>query len=264
MKLIDINAWLGHYPWRRLRRNDAPSLVALMDHVGICMAVVSSIDAIFYSNPQPGNEQLYAETLPYPTCLLPFATINPTYAGWERDLAVCHEKWGMRGLRAFPMHHSYALDDKSCQALLAAAEERNLTVAFCARLVDRRQHHWLDPTNDLDQALLAGMIAGHPNNRFMILNSLAPASTWAACTESQVLFDIARMTTLDIALSPKSFNIPTLCQEIGMQHLAFGSGLPFSVPQVALLKMDSLRADKATRAAIGATNATCMLGLDIS
>jgi uncharacterized protein len=261
--IIDINAWLGHYPWRQLRNNDARSLVALMDRVGINKAIVSSIDAIYYNNPQSGNEQLYAETGPYLDRLIPFGTINPTYAGWEHDLIVCHEDWGMRGLRAFPVHHGYALNDKACRALLAAAAERHLPVAFAVRLVDRRQHHWLDPTNDLDQTALAGMIADHPNNRFMVLNSLAPANTWATLVDSQVLFDIARMTTLDIALSPKSFSIPALCQEIGMQHLAFGSGIPFSVPEVALLKMRTLRADEVTRVAICATNTARMLGIEI-
>lgn len=260
IKLLDINAWLGHYPWRHLRHNDASSLVALMDQVGIDQAVVSSIDAVYYNNPQPGNEQLAADTGRYPERLIPFATINPTFAGWERDLATCHEEWGMRGLRAFPVHHGYSLSDKSCRALLAAAAERHLPVAFAARLVDRRQHHWLDTTTDLDQALLASTIASHPNNQFMVLNSLAPANTWAACADSQVLFDIARMTTLDIALSPKSFNIPALGEAVGMQHLAFGSGIPFSVPQVALLKMSALRVDEATRIAIGATHAARMLG----
>lgn len=264
MMFIDINAWLGHYPWRQLRHNDAPSLVALMDQVGIDRAVVSSIDAIYYNNPQPGNEQLYAETKLYPRRLIPFGTINPTYAGWERDLAICHEEWGMQGLRAFPVHHGYALNDKSCQALLAAAAERHLPVAFAARLVDRRQHHWMDTTTDLDLALLASTIVSHPNNQFIILNSLAPASTWAALAGSQVLFDISRMTTLDIALSPKSFNIPALCQAIGIQHLAFGSGIPFSVPHAALLKMSTLRADEATRNAISSANAAQMLRLNIT
>jgi len=264
MMFIDINAWLGHYPWRQLRHNDAPSLVAFMDKVGIDLAVVSSIDAIYYNNPQPGNEQLYAQSMLYPSRLIPFGTINPTYAGWERDLAICHEEWGMRGLRAFPVHHGYALNDKSCQALLAAAAERHLPVTFSARLVDRRQHHWLDTTTDLDLALLANTIAGHLDNQFMVLNSLAPASTWAALAGSQVLFDIARMTTLDIALSPKSFNIPSLSQAIGTQHIAFGSGIPFSVPQVALLKMSTLRADEATINAISSTNAAQMLQLGIT
>jgi uncharacterized protein len=261
MTLIDINAWLGNYPWRQLRHNDAPSLVALMDQVGIDMAVVSSIDAIFHSNPQPANERLAAETRDYPSRLIPFGTINPTYAGWERDLDACHVKWGMRGLRAFPAHHGYSLNDKACQALLAAAGEYRLPVAFAARLVDRRQHHWLDPTTDLDQAMLASTVASHPGNQFMILNPLAPADTWAGLVDSRVLFDIARMTTLDIALSPKSFSVPSLCEAIGASHLAFGSGMPFSVAQAALLKMSILRVEKATKTAIGSSNAACMLGL---
>lgn len=261
MRIFDINAWLGHYPWRPLRHNTAPTLLQLMDKVGIGQAVVSSIEAVFFTNPQTANEQLYREALPYAERLLPFATINPTYAGWEHDLAVCHEQWHMGGLRAFPVHHGYALGDKACSALLAAAHERKLPVAFCARLVDRRQHHWLDSTADLDQTLLASTIASHPDNQFMVLNSLAPAGTWEALAGQQVLFDISRMTALDIALTPTSYNIPSLIRMLGIKQIAFGSGIPFSVPDAALVKLNILKLDEPARSAIAGDNAAHMLGL---
>ena len=45
--IIDVNASLGHYPFRRLRHNTADTLVALMDRNGIDRAVVSSLHAVF-------------------------------------------------------------------------------------------------------------------------------------------------------------------------------------------------------------------------
>lgn len=260
MKIIDINAWLGNYPWRKLHNNTAAELVGLMDRVGIGQAVVSSVEAVFHNNPQPANEQLYRETLPYRDRLVPFATINPSYAGWEDDLRICHERWEMPGLRAFPAHHGYALNGRDCRALLAAARERGLPVTFAARLVDRRQHHWNDPVTDLDTGLLARTLTDHPDNRFMVLNSLAPADTWKALAGQRVLVDIARMTTLDIALSPATFNIPSLARVLGYDHIAFGSGMPFSDPHPALLKLAILQADIRDRRMVASENAEKMLG----
>ncbi|MHB9032793.1 MAG: amidohydrolase family protein [Anaerolineae bacterium] len=259
MNIIDINAWLGNYPWRSLTNNKASELVNHMDQVGIGQAVVSSIEAVFYNNPQPGNAQLYQDSLEFRDRLIPFATINPTYAGWEHDLAVCHADWHMQGLRAFPVHHGYALGDKTCEALLAAAAERSLPVVFCVRLADRRQHHWLDSTTDLDPALLAKTLAAHPANHFMVLNSLSPAETWHVLAGRQVLFDISRMTALNISLAPTSFTISAHINSLDAAQLAFGTGMPFSVPQVALLKLQVLRTDDEARTAIAAGNAARML-----
>jgi len=261
MNIIDVNAWLGAYPWRQLRHNTVTALLHKMDEVGIEQAIVSSIEAVYNNNPQPANEQLYHDTLACLQRLLPFATMNPTYADWEHDLTVCHADWHMLGLRVFPVHHGYALGDKAFEALLAAARERNLPVTLCVRLVDHRQHHWLDSTADLDQALLAGVIASHPDNQFMVLNSMAPASTWQVIRGRQVLFDISRLTALNISLSPISYTIPSFINLIGPEQLAFGSGMPFSVPEVGLVKLSILSQDILTASAIAGGNATRMLRL---
>ena len=149
MTLIDINAYLGHWPFRRLRDSTAAELIALMDRKGISKAVVSSLDAIFYRNCQAGNEQLAAEVAPYPERLLAFATVNPTYAAWEEDVSQCQEAWGMKGIRMFPAYHGYTLHDASCDRLMALARERNLPVALPLRMEDRRQQHWMDTAEDV-------------------------------------------------------------------------------------------------------------------
>ncbi|MGD8237415.1 MAG: metal-dependent hydrolase, partial [Armatimonadota bacterium] len=112
--LIDVNAYLGHWAFRELRNNTAARLVRLMDRKGIDLAVVSSASAILYKNSQAGNEQLARDTRRHGDRLIPFAVINPAYADWEHDLAVCVEDLGMRGLRLYPGYHNYALADASC------------------------------------------------------------------------------------------------------------------------------------------------------
>ena len=48
--MIDVNAYLGPFAFRRLRHNTAASLLALMDCKKIDKAVVSSAAAITYRN----------------------------------------------------------------------------------------------------------------------------------------------------------------------------------------------------------------------
>ena len=104
--IIDVNAYLGHWPFRQLRHNTASGLLKLMDKNGIDKAIVSSINAIFYKNCHSGNEELAAETKAHRDRLIPFATLNPEYPGWEDDLKHCHEDFGMTGLRLLPHYHN--------------------------------------------------------------------------------------------------------------------------------------------------------------
>ena len=76
--IIDVNAYLGHFAFRRLRHHSASGLLARMDSKGIDKAVVSSASAITYRNPQAGNEDVGAEVAPHRDRLIPFAVINPS------------------------------------------------------------------------------------------------------------------------------------------------------------------------------------------
>ena len=257
--IIDINCWLGHYPYRRLRHNTAAELVRLMDANGIDKAIVSSINAVFYKNAQSGNEELAEQVSGHRHRLIPFATINPTYAGWTRDLIMCQEEMGMVGLRAFPQYHGYALGDRVCSNLLDEAAERGLPVAFAQRLVDRRQHHWLDGAVDLDLTELAGLIAAHADNRFMVINSLGRAETWSCVADRHLIIGISRPTSLPISLSPPTASIPALIDALGPARLAFGTGMPFKIPEAALLKLQVLRASEAVLRPLCWENADRML-----
>ena len=75
--IIDVNAYLGPFAFRRLRNNTAASLLKLMDAKAIDRAVVSSATAITYRNAQSGNEELAEQVKPYRDRLIPFAVINP-------------------------------------------------------------------------------------------------------------------------------------------------------------------------------------------
>ena len=167
----------------------------------------------------------------------------------------------MVGLRVFPSYHGYALSDPACEALLGAAAERGLPVAFVQRMVDRRQHHWLDATVDLQPEELASTIQAHPQNRFMILNSLAPADVWKPLVERDVLIGISRLTAASIGLGSRRASIQAIIASLGAQRVAFGTGMPFKVSRPAFLKLDILRVDEATKEKIRWGNATRMLGL---
>ncbi len=138
--IVDTNAYIGNFPWSSLD-SSAEDVVEVMDREGVDKAVVSSFDAVFYRNPQPGNRELAEEITGNEDRFIPFATIDPTYPAWESDLEECVEEFGMQGVRLFPLYHDYPVDDPGVVDLLDACAEYDLPAMFVGMLEDKRQHH---------------------------------------------------------------------------------------------------------------------------
>jgi predicted TIM-barrel fold metal-dependent hydrolase len=258
--IVDISAYLGHWPFHPLRQRSAEDLIALMDRKGIDKAVVSSLDAIFYRNSQAGNEEMADEVQPHWDRLVPFATVNPTYAGWQEDVVRCHEELGMRGIRVYPYYHGYSLGDKCCAELLAVAGERSLPVAISLRMEDRRQRHWLDTAEDLEPTEVVEVVLRFPGTSFMILNGKGDSAVWAPLRGANVVIGISRLSNLRLRAPPGDDSLTGLIACLGADKLAFATGIPIKYADPALLKVEILEADDSVKQAILWRNAARMLG----
>lgn len=252
--LIDVNTYIGHWPFRQLRHNTADALVRRMDERGIDMAVVASIDGILYKNVHPANESLSAQVQPFRDRLIPFATLNPTYPGWQEDLRRCAEDLRLSGLRLYPHYHGYRLGDPEALTLIDAATALGWAIQVPMRVVDRRQRHKWDLAEDLAADEIYAALAQCPGACWMWLNSLGLDGARLPA-EGPFLVEISRMTAV------LQRNIQALIETAGTEHLAFGTGMPFKVPEPALLKLEVLDAPPYMRERIAWRNASEMLGL---
>jgi predicted TIM-barrel fold metal-dependent hydrolase len=243
--IIDINAYLGHFAFRALRHNTASGLLGLMDSKKIDKAVVSSAGAITYRNTQVGNEEVAAEVGRHRDRLIPFAVINPSYAGWRDDLETCHEVLGMRGLRLYPGWHRYSLSDPCCLDLVHAATERRMVVSVPVRGEDVRQRSWLVDVPEVPLAELAALVSACPKARFVFLNGLqfvnSPLGRKGGDLPANYLIEISRMESV------LADEIKQLVANLGAERLVFGTGMPFHYPDPALLKMEVLAATEAEK-----------------
>ncbi|SIO43907.1 hypothetical protein SAMN05444166_4731 [Singulisphaera sp. GP187] len=250
---IDFNAYLGHFAFRRLRHNNASSLLDLMDRKQIDQAVVSSASAITYRNPQAGNEELAAEVEPHRDRLFPFAVINPFYAGWRDDLKTCHETMGMKGLRLYPGWHNYRLANPSCHDLIDAATEREMIISIPMRVEDARDRSWLVDVPDVALADVITLVKAFPKARFVLLNGLGYVNTPLGRKEgglpANYLIEISR---LDSVLGNE---IGQLIANLGADRVVFGTGMPFNYPDPALLKLEVLDAGKDVKDKLAGKNA---------
>lgn len=256
---IDLNAYLGHWPFRRLRHNTADGLLALMDRAQIDIACVSSASAIFYKNSQAGNEELAEQVAGHEDRLVPFAVINPSYIDWEHDLRVCVEDFGARGLRLYPNYHNYGLRDSCLAELVSAATEHDLVVSFPVRQIDQRQRHWLLHIADLSLGELEALVERHPDAKFAFLNGLGFTNSRLGQADSGLpgnyVMGISRMWAL------MTNEVGVLIESVGVERLVFGSGMPFKYPEVPNVKLAAMDATEEQKEAIRSGNARRLLGM---
>ncbi len=250
--MIDVNAYLGHFAFRQLRHNTAASLLQLMDAKRIDKAIVSSADAITYRNAQAGNEQLAAEVKGHRDRLMVFAVINPFYAGWQDDLEICHEDFGMNGLRLYPKWHNYRLSDGCCLDLVNAATERGMVISVPIRVEDKRQRSWLVDVPDVPLEEIVALVKACPKARFILLNGLGYVKSPLGCKDNGLPSNYAiELSRLSAVLDNE---LGQLITNLSAERVMFGSGMPFSYPDPALLKLEVLAACKKDKEKIGWRN----------
>ncbi|HVJ84015.1 MAG TPA: amidohydrolase family protein [Caulifigura sp.] len=231
--IVDVNTFLGQYPFRQVRCTTAAAMIDHMEAHGITAALVGSLHAVFYRDAQRGNEELLEAIHPYPDRLFPIGTVNPLYAGWERDLRWLTEKGNVRAIALMPEHHGYRLTDDHGQAALKQIADTRLPVVLTQRLEDRRQRHHWDVAADLTQDDLVAVATAHPTLRMLLINwvGLNAEKLRAAGLRGRCLIDFARLGVVGTK------DVPRLIEVLGPESIAFGSHMPFDYVTASLVKL---------------------------
>jgi uncharacterized protein len=273
--LLDINAYVGHWPFKQLQYNTCRKLLERMNKFGVAASVISNLNGIFYKNTQSANEELDEELKSdrqFGGRFIPFAVINPVYAGWRADLETCVTKMGMKGIRVFPQYHDYEITDPSFVELVKRARDRGLPVAIDIRMVDSRQKSWLDIpvfipgpvrydviTKEWTLKNIVPMINEVPDAKYIIVNVANSLrlndEDLEAVRKANILFD-----TSGRSMS----NLPELIKRYGKEKFAFGSHSPildYLSGRLRIEYMNDSEADEATKELIRSANAVRMIGL---
>lgn len=267
--LIDINAYIGHWPFKQLQYNTCEALLKRMNRFGVDISIISNLHGLFYKNTQSANRELFNELTSkrvFSDRFIPFAVINPIYAGWKNDFKESVNKFGMRGLRLYPKYHDYEITDPSLVELVKMARDNDIPVAFTIRMVDSRQRSWMDidyvsgtskPEWSLKNVL--PIINLVPDAKFMILNMAndisLPAHDVETFKNADVLIDTSGRTLN---------NLDKLLKTHGTETFAFGTHSPISDYLTSRLRIESLRerdADEQIKELLRYGNVSKFLGL---
>lgn len=267
--LIDINAYIGNWPYWALRGNTLGEMLKRMNNFGVDMAAVSNLNGLFYVDAQKANEELNEAMLSnaaFKNRFLPFATINPILPWWKESLEVCHKQFGMKGIRLFPLYHQYKLTDASCVELVKAARDLNMPVSIPLRMIDLRERSWLDVNDALSYDDIASLVSKVPDAQYMVLDARLtdgqPRTSEASIKRLQaadILFDTSRGSGVPIK-GPNSESLQYLLNTFGPKKLAFGTETPFVDYCSPFLRVGVFEeADQATKDLFWSGNARRML-----
>ncbi|MFW5868768.1 MAG: amidohydrolase family protein [Armatimonadota bacterium] len=256
MKIIDCNANLGNWPFRRTEYSTPEELLERLARVDIGSAWVTSLDAVMLKNVAAANAPL-AEAVAEHDALTAVGTVNPDWPAWERDVQECADL-GMPGVRVNPNYQGWLLTDPLFDALLDAAVDLGLFVEVAVRMTDERHHHPLVMVPALSLGGVLDACADHPDATIVVANSKNAEISGVARDAGgplpeRLYFEMSHVESVG--------GVQSVADEVGIEHLLFGTHAPYYYPESATLKVfDECDFSEEELAALTHENAERLLG----
>lgn len=246
---VDVNSFIGEYPFRRVPGTTPRDLLDAMDRVGIEIAWVSHLTAIFWDDPMAGNADLYRMDS---RRLHPVPAIHPGRDGWREALADARHR-EVPAVRADPTRWSLDPAGPDMRALLEACGAAGIPLLLSVRLEDGRQRSPRDRTGELEPWMVRAWIRSDPSVRLIVTHAdrdFIEQVHFGATPEeaSRIRWDICWIW------GPPEDHLRILLETVGGDRFVFGTGMPLRIPESSIAKLDLLDLAPEDRAMIEEKN----------
>lgn len=253
--LIDVNVYLGRWPFRRLAGDEPETLVERLRAGGVEHAWAGHFDGVFHRDIAAVNQRLTQLCRSVGDGLLtPVGSVNPTLPAWEDDVNRCVEQHGMRVIRLHPNYHGYKLDDPEFGRLLDAACERDLIVQISVSMEDERTQSPLARATPVDLAPLEAQVNQRARARVVLLNAFRGATMDVIGRLAQ-----SRKVWTDLANLEVVGGVERLLPRVPSDRVLFGSHFPLFYWEAARLKLRESELTDEQLGSIGASNARSLM-----
>jgi predicted TIM-barrel fold metal-dependent hydrolase len=254
---IDVNAFVGGYPWRKVPGTSPRDLLGAMDRVGIDTAWVSHLPGVFWRDPTEGNDWLYEMAGREPR-FEPVPAVHPELAGWDRVVALAAER-GVPAVRADPTFYGIDPGGTLMRSLAAGCGEAGVPLLLAVRLEDGRQRHPNDRADELPAAAVRALIRSDPRVRILVTH--ADRAFIEEVHFGSTPEEAARLWwDISWVWGPPEDHLELLLGTIGPERFVFGSGQPLRLPETPVARLDLLDLDAGARAAVESGNARRLAG----
>ncbi len=249
---LDVNSFVGSYPFRRVPGTSPDALLRAMDRVSVEEAWVTHLPGIFWRDPAAGNQWLY-ETVEKHDRLRPVPAVHPGLAGWEQVLGEAKAA-GAPAVRCDPTYYGIDPVGSGMQSLAQACAADGLPLMLAVRLEDARQRHPNDRASELPPSSVRALIRIDPRLRLVVTHAdrgfIEEVHFGSTAEESgRIWWDICWIW------GPPEDHLATLLRTIGVERFVFGTGQPLRLPETSVAKLDLLDLSVEQRAAIESENA---------
>lgn len=250
---IDVNAFVGAYPWRKVPGTSPDALTKALDRVAIDTAWVTHLPGLFWRDPTEGNAWLYEVARKEPRGRLkPVPTVHPGLAQWTEVLSEATNA-GAPAVRCDPHYLGLEPAGGEMCALAAACGAARLPLLLAVRLEDGRQRHPNDQTRELPAAAVRALIRSDADLRLLVTHA---DRSFIEEVHFGSTPDEARRIWWDICWiwGPPEDHLELLLRTVGLERFVFGSGVPMRIPENSVAKLDLLGLPAKDRNAIEAGN----------
>ncbi len=248
---IDVNAFVGAYPFRRVPGASVEGLLRAMDRTGIDAAWVSHLPSLFWRDPMEGNAWLYHAAASTDR-LRPVPAVHPGLVGWEAVLGDAADH-GAPAVRCDPHYYGIDATGPEIRVLAAACGAAKLPLIMAVRLEDGRQRHVNDRVAELSAAQVRALIRGDEDVRLVITH--ADRGFVEEVHFGSTPGEAARLWwDVSWIWGPPEDQLETLLGTIGVDRFVFGTGQPLRIPESSAAKLDLLELGPHERAAIESGN----------
>ncbi|MEW5916032.1 MAG: hypothetical protein AB1762_06490 [Gemmatimonadota bacterium] len=226
---IDVNAFVGDYPFRAIPHPDPDALVRVMDREGIEQAWVGSLAAAWHRDPSQSNEHLFRSLTPYASRLAPIPVVRPDWPDWH---GVLHRARDAKApaIRVYPSHWQLPAGDDRLNALATACAEQGTAIVLTVRFEDLRQRHPLDGAADLSAATVRELARAGTRARIIVTaasRDFIEEVHWGLTPNEQksLWWDISWIW------GPPEDHLAHLFRTIGSERFVFGTAWPLRLAQ---------------------------------
>lgn len=228
MRVIDTNASLFQWPFRRLPLDEVDSLVAKMRSLGVTQVWAGSFEGVLHRDVTGVNERL-VEACRRHDELVAIGSIHLESPGWESDLRRCLETHKMPGVRVHPNYHGVSLADPRFVSMLHQTASAGRFVQIAVSMEDTRTQHPLVQVADVDLTPLPKLMRQVAGAKVQLLNDRGRSKLQTELLETPgVFFDCARLDGTD--------GIRNLIRSGGVGRVLLGTHAPFLIPEAALIR----------------------------
>ncbi|MEX2156476.1 MAG: hypothetical protein WD773_06520 [Gemmatimonadales bacterium] len=248
---IDVNAFLGAYPWRKVPGTSPEALIKAMDRAEIDTAWVTHLPSLFWRDPTEGNGWLL-DTARNERRFKPVPVVHPGLAQWEQVVADAVNA-GAPAVRCDPLYLGLDPAGGEMRVLAVACGAARIPLLLAVRLEDGRQRHPTDRVKDLPAAAVRALIRSDADVRLVVTHadrSFVEEVHFGSTPEE------ARRLWWDICWiwGPPEDHLETLLETVGVERFVFGTGQPLRIPENSIAKLDLLDLSSDRRKAIESEN----------